>query len=389
MTALIVSTLLTATVVVTCGVLFLLETIVRRDTGAGRIWSLAFLSGMLTVVCYLVWSIAEPGRGWLAVAIGNGALVGTVAFLWLGCRSFNDRRLGWGFWVIAAAAFATMAAAIAEGPDGGDWAGAVVMFLAIAGFSICGLIESRRRPMGQTVISFALTAVLAITALYYLLRTLVFVTMGPESELFERYFGNLTTSIATTALTIVAMMAGSILRGRDPFPRKSAEYVGVSAAGADVLTAAAFEAALETIVSRARANSERVAVIALRMDDLPQIGMAFGSAAREEVADEWREGVRKYAPPFALVAEGGPTSMLVAFPPSSTGDARRIASRIHRRVVDDYTADPVTPTPVMGVGVALSDSFGYDVATLRRAANDAAFVSASSPDASVVVAGVA
>jgi len=56
MTSLFATTLLAATVVVTCGVLFLLETLLRRDTGAGRIWSLAFLSGILTVICYLIWA---------------------------------------------------------------------------------------------------------------------------------------------------------------------------------------------------------------------------------------------------------------------------------------------------------------------------------------------
>lgn len=389
MSPLFATTLLSATVVVTCGVLFLLETLLRRDTGAGRIWSLAFLSGILTVLCYLLWAIAPVGQAWFAVAFGNAAVVATIGFLWLGCRSFNRRSLSWGLIVIAAGCLATMIAALLPGPDGGDWAGAATMFLGVTAFAIAGAIETRRGALGATVISLGLTAVLTITAMYYLGRTVVFLTLGPYSDLFITYFGNLTTAILTIVLTIIAMLTGSILRGQDNGPRRGDDPFAVAPAGAGVLTAAAFDSAMGSIIERSRANADLVALVALRMDDLPQLGMAFGSSAQAELAAEWRRGVRAFAPSFAIVAEGGPTSLVVAFQPESAGNARRVASRIHRRVVDGYTANPDTPTPVMGVGVALSDAFGYDIGALRRAADDAAFVSASSPDASVIVAGLA
>ncbi|MFH8252423.1 hypothetical protein ACH3VR_18800 [Microbacterium sp. B2969] len=313
----------------------------------------------------------------------------TVGCLWLGCRAYNGRRLDWAAGVVGLVCLGTMAAVLAEGPDGGDWAGAVAMFLSIALFAVFGAIETRRGSMGETLISVGLTAALGVTAAYYLGRTVAFVAAGPDSVIFTTYFGNFTTALITIVLTIFAMMTGSILRGQDLAPRRSAESSSGVGAGAEVLSAPAFERVTTTVLSRARDNAEPVALIVLRMDDLPQIGTAFGSAAQAEVAARWREGVRRYAPSFAIVGEGGATSMLVALQPSSSGSARRIASRIHRRVIDDYTANPGTPTPVMGVGVALNDSFGYDIAGLRRAAEDAAFVSASSPDASVVVAGAA
>ena len=42
---------------------------------------------------------------------------------------------------------------------------------------------------------------------------------------------------------------------------------------------------------------------------------------------------------------------------------------------------------MLGVGIAVSDITGYDSEALLAAANDAAFRSASSPDASVMIAG--
>ncbi|MEU1973296.1 hypothetical protein ABZ477_16710 [Microbacterium sp. NPDC019599] len=388
MTPVLATTLLTATVVVTCGVLFLLETLARRDTLAGRIWSMAFLAGILTVVCYLLWAIAPDGRAWIAISFGNAALVATVGCLWLGASALNGHRLRWTVGAVLVLCLVTMAAALAEGPDGGDWAGGVAMFLSVAVVALGGAIETRRGRMGETILSLALTAVLGITAGYYLGRTVVFVVVGPDSTLFQTYFGGFTTAVLTVVLTIVAMMTGSILRGRDSARRRSEESEAVSAGGADVLAARAFDRATTAVISRAEANAELFALIVLRMDDLPQIGMAFGTAAQAEVAAQWRDGVRRYAPSMSIVGEGGPTTMLVALQPSTAGEARRIASRIHRRVIDVYTGSPETPTPVMGVGVAVSETFGYDGAALRRAAEDAAFVSAASPDASVVVAGL-
>src|SRR5690349_15488236 len=153
MTSLFATTLLAATVVVTCGVLFLLETLLRRDTGAGRIWSLAFLSGILTVICYLIWAISSDGQAWIAIGFGNAALVATIGFLWVGCRAYNGSRFGWSLAVVLVVCLLTVVAVLVEGPDGGDWAGAVATFLSVAAFAVCGAVETRRGRLGETIVS--------------------------------------------------------------------------------------------------------------------------------------------------------------------------------------------------------------------------------------------
>ena len=58
--------IMTALVVNVSGVLFILETLLRRDEGAGRIWSIAFLAAMLTTLAYTIWS--QSDGAWWAIA---------------------------------------------------------------------------------------------------------------------------------------------------------------------------------------------------------------------------------------------------------------------------------------------------------------------------------
>ena len=72
----------TAVVVNVSGVLFIVETMLRRDEGAGRIWALAFLGGMLTTLAYIIW-VQSPEAAWWAVAVGNAAFVTGTGCMWL------------------------------------------------------------------------------------------------------------------------------------------------------------------------------------------------------------------------------------------------------------------------------------------------------------------
>ena len=65
--------LMTALVVNVSGVLFIAETLLRRDEGAGRIWALGFLAAMLTTLAYTMWT--QDPSAWWAITVGNAAFV--------------------------------------------------------------------------------------------------------------------------------------------------------------------------------------------------------------------------------------------------------------------------------------------------------------------------
>ncbi len=377
--------LCTAVVVIVAGVQFVLDTVLRRDTGAGRIWSLAFIAAILTTLCYLAW-VASDQAG-IAIALGNASFVVGTGCLWLGSRSYNGRSLSVSAWIVAGAAAAVLVASLIDGPSGGDWAGALVMFIALAVLAGLGAVESRRSAMGRSASTVALTLVLGVQCAYYVARSVVFVTVGPADAFFLTWFGTITTSFLTIILTIVAVVSMSVLRSGQARLRGRGDSTTLLLDADGLYDDDSFAKLFGDLTQRAAAFSERIAVISVRLDDLPQIATAFGTVEAQDIAHAWRVGSRRYAPTSAIVGHAGPSGIVIALQPSSIGDARRVASRIHRRLLDDFGSMGTSVVPVLGVGIAVSDIAGYDSEALFTAANDAAVRSASSPDASVMIAG--
>lgn len=379
---------MTAVVVNVSGVLFVVETLLRRDEGAGRIWALAFLAAMLTTLAYVIW--VQSPQAWWAVAIGNAAFVVGTGCMWLGCRRFNRRRMAWPSALVAGAASAAAIAVFAAGPDAGDWAGALWMFVPLLAFAGAGAVECLRGELLESRTAWVLSAVLAFQSLFYLSRTTAFLTSGPDSALFQGAFGTITTSFVTVTLTIVAVVVTSVLRASRAPMRGHLRPVAFGRAGDGILSRETFDDALADLCERARGRSELVGVIAVRIDDLEQISTAFGSEVARAVTETWRTGVRRHAPSMSFVAEDGPTGLLVATLAESPREARRQASAIYRGLFDDLgTAGGVGDIggiiPVVGVGVALSDTAGYDAEGLATVARDAASRAAANVDTSVLV----
>ncbi len=379
---------MTALVVNVSGILFIVETLLRRDEGAGRIWALAFLAAMLTTLAYILW--AQTPEAWWAIAVGNAAFVAGTGCMWLGCRRFNGRRLGWPSGLVVVAVLAAAVAVVIQGPGAGDWAGALWMFVPLVGFAGAGAVECLRGDLGESRTAWVLSAVLAFQSLYYLSRTTAFLTSGAESSLFLGAFGTIPTSFLTVTLTIVAVVVTSVLRATRAPMRGHLRPAGFGTARDGIVSKDVFDGALTDLCERARWRSELVGVIAVRIDDLEQISTAFGSEVARAVTETWRKGVRRHAPSNSFVAEDGSSGLLVGVLVDSPREARRQAGVIYRGLFDDLGmvgigGDVGGVIPVVGVGVGLSDTTGYDAEALTSVARDAASRAATNVDTSVLV----
>ncbi|KAA9150442.1 hypothetical protein F6B41_23250 [Microbacterium lushaniae] len=377
-------TIATALVVLVSGVLYLVETLLRKEGGAGRLWATAYLAGILSVLCYLVWSI--EASAYIAVALGNGAFVATTGLLWLGCRAYNRRDVRGAGVGLAVGITVVVAAVLAEGVEGGAWAGAVAMFLGNAVFAALGAVETRRGALAAQWSGIGLTIVLSAETVWFVVRTGVFLVAGPDSELFRTWFDTPVASLLTMALTITAVVTTSVLRAGESSLRGHRETVNLHMALDGVLLPGSFRALASRLLRSALHNHETACVIALRMDDLSRIGTAFGPGEAEAVAAAWRTGVRRYAPSAAIVGEGDRRTVLAAFLTTSFADVRRTAAVIHQRTLDDMSELGLSVIPAIAVGVALSDQIGHDFDALVEAAREAARRSASSTDAAVILA---
>lgn len=375
---------ITALVVNVSGVLFILETLLRRDEGAGRVWSIGFLAAMLTTLSYVVW--ARLDDAWWAVAVGNAAFVAGTGCMWLGCRRFNGHSMTWPSLLVGGGVVAAAASVAVEGESGGDWAGALWMFVALTLFAGLGAAECLRGALRASRTAWVLGAVLGIQSLYYVSRTTAFVISGPDSTLFQAVFGTITTSFLTVILTIVAVVVTSVLRATRAPMRGYLRQSPPVGSEDGIATQVEFTRLLSALCRRGQDRSEPVAVTAVRLDDLDQISSAFGTEVASAIAEAWHAGVRRHAPANAVVGEDGPSGLLIGLAVASAEEARRQAGAVYRGLFDDLGKVGGGVIPVVGVGVALSDSVGHRADELVRVARAAAARAATSIESSVLMA---
>ncbi|MDL9979923.1 hypothetical protein [Microbacterium candidum] len=373
---------MSALVVIVCAVVFIAGALVRRDDRAGAIWSVAYIGAVVTTISYALWA-EYPTVVWL-IAVGDAAFVAGTGCLWLGACRFNGRSMLWRTALVLIATGGTVAAVLAERPRADGWQGALVMFASLILLAAAGAIESLRGELLRRKPAWSLAFVLALQALYYISRTTAFLVVGPDSALFTQWFGTVTTSVVLVILIIVATVSTSVL-----LAERSPERAPLTAVGEEdeIVSAAAFDAALHGVARRASWRRELVVVVSVRIDDLEQISTAFGGDVAQAVVQAWRAAVRRYAPAAAIVGVDGETGMVVAYVAESASDARRRASVVYRGVFDELGRVSGGVIPVLGVGVGLSSAAGYDAEALVRSARDAARRASASVESSVLIGG--
>lgn len=372
---------MTSLVVIVCGLIFIAGAMVRRDDSTGAIWSLAYVGAIVTALAYALWA-SYPTATWL-VCVGNSMFVAGTGCLWLGARRFNGRRMSWAVAVVVVATLGTGAAVLLAPPRADGWEGALAMFVSLIVMGAAGSAECLRGDLLTRRPAWGFAFVLGLLALYYVSRTTALLVVGPASALFTSWFGTVTTSLITVVLIIVATVATSVLLAERAPDRAQAV---VEESDLDVVSAARFEAALRVLGRRAGWRRELVAVVSVRIEDLDQIATAFGGDTARDVVHTWRAAVRRYAPAQAVVGTDGEAGMIFATVAESPADARRRASVVYRGVFDELGRVSGGVIPVLGVGVGLSTTAGYDADSLIETARDAARRAASSVESSVLIA---
>ncbi|WP_243227772.1 diguanylate cyclase [Microbacterium sp. CIAB417] len=380
------ASLFTALVGNVAGAVFIIDTILRRDHGPGRIWSIAFLCGMATTVAYSMWA-AGIGE-MLPIAVGNALFVTTTAVMWLGSRSFNERRIGSATAVTVLGALTVAGAVVVEGPDGGDWAGWLTMGIGLVVFSTLAAIETLRAPMRRFGTAAVLAVVFLVMATFYLIRCVVFVVAGADSPLFLDAFGSVVANFFTVVLTVVAVVVISVLRAAQVELRSFAWMTSRGVTSDGILLAATLRTAMTDVIERARWRGELVSTVAVRVADLAEIRTAFGADVAGDVLHHWRRSVRRYAPSFALVGEDGADALVVVTRAATAAEARRQAAVIYRGVLEALGAVSRAVIPSVGVGVALTETVGYRTEVLVHSARVAADESATSVESSVLFGGL-
>lgn len=367
--------MMTGMVVFACAVVFLVDTIRRKESQAGLMWAVAFIAAVLAQVSLLA-RAASPDV-WIAPALAAASHVATTGFIWLGCRRFNGRSLRIAAPVVAAATAAALVAAVVAGPEAGLWGGAPVTSLALCIVAVAGAIEAGRGRMRLDISAIGLMVVLAQQGAFSLAQGAAYVVAGGESDFFHTWFGGVPSSVVTCVLMIVGVVTMSVLRASEAGlgARRGTSQVAVTEDG--FLLGDSFRPVFADLLRRAEWSGVLVGIVAIRIDELPGVASAFGAEEAQRILAVWRQAVARAAPAASILGDHSATCMLVGFHPASAADADRTVSAIQGRLLTELTAATIVITPTVAVGLALSGSHGYDADALIEAAQAAARRSAS------------
>jgi diguanylate cyclase (GGDEF)-like protein len=354
-------------VVVLCGVSFVLNTALRRNDPVGRLWSIAFVMGMLTALSYAVWGTVPDA--WWAVAIGNAAFVTSLGAMWSGARIFNGRR-SW-FFIVGIAAILVAANVVVYGPNGGDWAGGEAQLGGVALFAALAGIETLRGRLNDKINARILSAVLWTVAVFFGARLLVFVTLGPLSEVFQTYFNTLISTFIATLLTLSAALSMSILRTEWSAQRPGDAWgrgrgtAGEAQFSMGVLSDGAFARGAEDRVERARLQKQPIAMIGAEVDNLTDLNNAFSRSLGDQAIARFAAALREQAPLSAIIGHNGGGRFTILAIINHEREVQPLIERVQTALVDQ-PLDRVT-------GIRISASFG--VATTTRGPADYATLS--------------
>ncbi|WP_156253586.1 diguanylate cyclase [Pseudactinotalea terrae] len=371
----------TALVVTVCGVLYLLDTLYRRGNAAAHLWSAAFVGGILTTLSYLAWNLLE--EGWVANAVGNCSLVATMGLLWLGCARFNGPLGRIRGPVVGLAATLTFLTTLIPGPDGGDWAGAEVMFVSMALLAGLGALEARRGGIARFRPALFLSLTFGAASLFYAARTVVALTTGTASALFTEWFGTASASILTIVLTVVAVVAMTMLRVQSQAEsRGRSTPLGLREDG--FLDVRSFTHALASVIERARATNQQATVLMVRLHGVEEIGAAFGARPARDLTTRWRTITLRFMPLEAFAADDDGDAIVVALPGMADGEALNLGNRLSQHLASELAAVEGEIVPVIGVGIA-TGTWSRDAAELVAAAQAAAEQSIDNLDGGAVL----
>lgn len=369
-------------VVTIAGFSFILNTILRRNDDVGRSWSIAFVSGILGTFSYAVWGFV-PGAWW-AVAFGNAALVLSLGAMWAGCRQYNLRRSLVQIPLVASAVVGL--SVIARGPDGGDWAGAVEMFLGIGAFAVLAGAETLRARMQRSVNARILTVVFFGVGGYYLARIVVFLIDGEHGDLFLTWFGTNTTTFVTIILVILASISMSILTsGRTVRAGQTALGTGLSKIPG-IVNHALFDQLAQDWLARAKRDRDALALVLLDVDNLTDMNTAFGRDFGDRAIYMVGRIACEQSPSAALIGHDGSRQFAVLTTVPSVGAPIAVAEHIHTALVET-PIDPIEGVRANSTcGLATTDDHGYDFSVLLKAANAAILLAQEQGPGSIAVA---
>ncbi|MDJ0350026.1 diguanylate cyclase [Cryobacterium sp. PH29-G1] len=356
-------------VVALCTVGFTLNTAFKLNDTAGRMWSLAYVAGMMTIVAHAVGG-QEPTTGW-ANLVGNITVVVAVAAVWAGARRFNGRRVSPYIAAgMAALGLLTIVTTLIDG-SGAHPTSSVVVSLSVALLAVFGGAEFVRGRLRRNLNARIVAVTLGLAALAAALRALMFLADGLTGTVFTTQIHSIFVSTMTLCLVTLGTIALSVLRAESISGSAVGDLTDGIHSAAGVLSNTAFTQAATDHLARAEEADVALALIGADIDNLPEINTAFGRMAGDEAIARFAAKLRGSAPVMSLIGHRSSGRFQVLVVAAAGYLAHDLAEQMQIALVEEPLHGTALIRLTASFGIASTGDHGYSLYALDVAATAA------------------
>jgi diguanylate cyclase (GGDEF)-like protein len=286
----------------------------------------------------------------VANPMGNTLAVLGAACVWAAARSLHGRSTAW--WQLTAAPFVVMVASFLDDPADDIWTGGpffltgMAVMLGLSAHELWSMVRSDfAARTGRVQVHFtlwSLTLTSGFIALYYLLRAVAFVAVGPDDQLFKAAFGSQVTTLLTMVMLIVVTFSMSEMSHVEQTTdlREQATHDDLTG----VLNRAEFVRRADALVADGVG-----AVIVADLDGFKALNDGYGHAAGDAALTRFAAVCREVVGDSGLVGRLGGDEFALLLPRVSeaTGVAERISA-----LYSDGAIPGARPTVSFGIAPA-------------------------------------
>lgn len=296
----------------------------------------------------------------VANPLGNAFAVLGAACVWAAARSLRGASTP--RWQLVIAPAVVMLASFLDDPADDIWAGGayflsgMAVMLGLSSYELTLLLRSpavgRATPSQVRFSLWSLTLTSGAVALFYLLRTMVFVAVGPTDFVFRIGFGSQTTTLLTMVLLVVVTFSMSELshEQRTIDLRQQATHDDLTG----VMNRAEFLRRAEEVFAasgRTGTGTATGAVMVADLDGFKALNDGFGHAAGDHALGRFGAVCRRALADQGLVGRLGGDEFAILL------EDGELAEEVAARISGLYRNGPADqPTTTVSFGVAAIDA---------------------------------
>jgi diguanylate cyclase (GGDEF)-like protein len=344
-------------------------------------WCAAYGLGTLAAAVFLLRGFAGE---MFAIGAGVGALIATFGSVWQGARAFDDRRPLWLAFVGAPCLW--LLVCLVPGFLDDLRVRVVVSSLLIAPLIAMSAVEFWRG-RDEPLLSRWPTIVLFSSLALLFASRILFVDLLPfpfgALPVQPAWVGLFTLIVFFHALVLTVLMVGIAKERLELDQRQKAQTDPLTGA----LNRRAFMSRSARLLTRHQYDTAPLCLMFLDLDHFKQLNDRHGHSGGDDVLMKFVAIVHDNIRPTDFLFRYGGEEFCCLLPHTRTDQAHRVAERIRHRfetTVVDVAGVQVKAT--VSLGIASTETFGYDLDTLIRRADMAVYAAKRAGRNRVVVA---